>query len=138
MRGWLRDALSPEWSLDDLERATRAGEGCLARAASGEDIGVVVARDGPARNTACIPFVAIDPAWRYGGLGGEAALAVERALRESGASRVFAPVPEARGLAVYFWLRLGYAPLVGAEAPGPPTGLAGERLPGIWMVRDLP
>ena len=53
-----------------------------------------------------------------------------------GSERVYAPVPEGRGLAVYFWLRLGFRPLSRAESPKSPLGLTGDSKPGIWMVRD--
>jgi len=72
---------------------------------------------------------------RYRGLGGEAALAIERRLRDGLAvERVYAPVPETRGLAVYFWLRLGYRPLLPSRAPAPPRFATGAG--GIWLLRD--
>jgi hypothetical protein len=49
---------------------------------------------------------------------------------------VYAGIPEGRGLAVYFWLRLGYRPISSAEAPDAPLGLGAESRPGIWMVRE--
>jgi hypothetical protein len=79
----------------------------------------------------------IDPTRRYRGLGGEAALALERHLRKRfDIEKVYAPIPDWRGLAVYFWLRQGYRPVTFAEAPWPLTGLLIEPRPGIWMLRD--
>jgi hypothetical protein len=49
---------------------------------------------------------------------------------------VYAPVPDGRGLAVYFWLRLWFRPLRSAESPGPVIGLVGETRAGMWMLRD--
>src|SRR3989304_2843722 len=55
----------------------------------------------PARRppgAASVPFIAIDPRRRFRGLGGEAALAIERDLRRKLAvDRVYAPVPDGRG-----------------------------------------
>jgi GNAT superfamily N-acetyltransferase len=90
----------------------------------------------PDRASASVPLIAIDPQRRFRGLGGEAGLALERHLGSLGIERVYAPVPEARGLAVYFWLRLGYRPLSAGDMPGPPAGLDGSPMAGIWMVRE--
>jgi GNAT superfamily N-acetyltransferase len=132
--GWLPPALAPEWSLADLASA----EGEVLAIAEGEGeapvIGVlVVQRDAPLAGATTVGFIAVEPARRHRGLGGEAVLALERRL---GGGRALAPVPEGRGLAVYFWLRVGYRPLRLAEAPGPPRGLAGP-IAGIWMGRNL-
>ena len=156
---WLAAALGPEWEIDDLthwvENGTAVslwgraphpsplpgGEGIGGSAPVGGEsngpIGVAVAVLGaPAADAASVPFIAIEPGRRFRGLGGEAALALERYLRERfGVERVYAPVPDGRGLAVYFWLRLGYRPLLQTEAPWPLVGLTAESKPGIWMVR---
>jgi len=90
-----------------------------------------------AQNIACVPFISIEPSRRFRGLGGEAGLALERHLRRRlGVERVLAPVPDGRGLAVYFWLRLGYRPLTASEAPWPLVGLGPEAGSGIWMARE--
>lgn len=134
---WLAEALAPEWRWGDLETAVRAGCGVLITNGAAPVGAGVVLFDVPAAGAASVPFLAIDPARRYRGLGGEAALALERHLRlRHGLSRVFAPVPDGRGLAVYFWLRLGYRPLTRSGAPWPLAGLGGRTLPGIWLVRE--
>jgi GNAT superfamily N-acetyltransferase len=135
---WLAAAVSPEWSLDDLLAHVEADE-AIAMEKEGRAVGIAVALpDAPAAGLAAVPLVAIDPAERFRGLGGEAALAVERRISERwGARRVLAAIPEGRGLAVYFWLRLGYAPLTSTRAPWPLSGLNGKPVPGIWMARDL-
>ena len=136
---WLEAALSPDWGLDDLRRAVAAGAGVLiADGLTGDHIGVAVALiDVPSAGAASVPFIAIAPSRRFRGLGGEAGLTLERHMRSKhGVSRIYAPAPDGRGLAVYFWLRLGYRPLSAGEGPGPLAGLGAEPRPGIWLVRD--
>ena len=135
---WLEAALAPDWRLVDLRASVEAGDGVLLADSERTPIGVaIVQRDRPLAGAACIPFIGIEPARRYRGLGGEAALALEQQLRaRADVDTVYAPVPDGRGLAVYFWLRLGYHPLTGAEAPWPLVGLTSVSGPGIWLVRD--
>jgi ribosomal protein S18 acetylase RimI-like enzyme len=136
--GWLEAALAPEWTTADFQKNVDAGRGVLVSDADSEPIGAAVVLLGvPDGASASVPLIAIDPQRRFRGLGGEAGLALEQHLRSQlGVERVYAPVPEARGLAVYFWLRLGYRPLSAGEMPGPPAGLDGSPMAGIWMVRE--
>ena len=137
MSAWLPSALAPEWTLPDLEASLSKHEGVLISAADEASIGLaVVLRAAPAPGCATVPFLAIDPARRFRGLGGEAGIALDRHLRASGFEKVYAPVPDRRGLAVYFWLRLGFRPLTTPDSPGPLLGLTSESKPGIWMLRD--
>ena len=133
---WLQEALEPEWSLADIEAGAARGEGALISLAEGEaPVGLVAVREGPDAKAATVAFIGIEPGMRYRGLGGEAALAIERRLRGGLAvDRVYAPVPETRGLALYFWLRLGYRPLLSSRAPAPPRFATGDG--GIWLLRD--
>lgn len=135
---WLESALTPEWSVEDLHAARNASEAVLIAGADGEPIGLAVLRaEYPGAADAAITFLAMQPERRFRGLGGEAGLAVEGLARERlGVHRVFVGVPEGRGLAVYFWLRLGFRPLSAVESPDARLGLGPESLPGIWMVRD--
>jgi hypothetical protein len=140
MAPWLVASLAPEWTLADLESLVEAGAATLiSEAATAAPVGVTVARlEVPLPATASVPFIAVDPERRYRGLGGEAALALERHLRRAfGVKDVFAPVSDGRGLAVYFWLRVGYRPMLTAEAPAGPLGLRGETMRGIWLYRSL-
>ena len=134
---WLGAAVSPEWVLDDVIAHAEADE-CVLIKKGAAPIGVAVAvPDAPSNGFAAVPLIAVEPAERFRGLGGEAALALERRIAERWAPvTVLAPVPEGRGLAVYFWLRAGYRPLTSAESPWPLTGLNGSSAPGIWMARD--
>ena len=135
---WLEAALSPEWILEDLVTSVREHEGVLITDADGNPIGMAaVFHEWPDAGDATIAFLTVEPARRFRGLGGEAGIELERHLRGSlGYARVYAPVPEGRGLAVYFWLRLGFRPLDLAEAPKAPLGLTADSKPGIWMLRD--
>jgi GNAT superfamily N-acetyltransferase len=135
---WLNAALAPEWSIKDLEVAKTLSEAVLISDREGVPIGLaLVRREAPSPGEATITFLAVQPERRFRGLGGEAGLGLERLVRERlQARRVYAGVPEGRGLAVYFWLRLGFRPLISGETPEAPVGLAGESLPGIWMVRE--
>jgi GNAT superfamily N-acetyltransferase len=138
MSAWLETALAPDWRLNDLIAQVKAGNGALISDLDGAPIGAAIARlNEPAAHEATIPLIAIDPARRFRGLGGEAGLALEQHLRRRHAiERFYAPVPDGRGLAVYFWLRLGYRPLLSSESPGALIGLTAESRPGIWLVRD--
>jgi GNAT superfamily N-acetyltransferase len=134
---WLGAALTPEWTLSVLETLVAGGNGVLISDRDTSPIGVAAVRtDAPTAGSANITFLGIDPARRFRGLGGEAGLGLDRWLRGKGYQRVYAPVPEGRGLAIYFWLRLGFRPLTTPDAPGPVTGLSGGEMPGIWMLRD--
>jgi hypothetical protein len=138
MEGWLAGALAPDWGVEELRAAVDANEGVMIGDEKGEAIGVaVVVVDAPVKGAVMVPFLAIEPSRRFRGLGGEAGLALERHVRQRlGVERVYAPAPDGRGLAVYFWLRLGYRPLTQSEAPGPVVGLSGEEMRGMWMVRE--
>lgn len=85
----------------------------------------------PDVKSAQVGFVAVQPDHRRLGIGGRMALSGERRLN-SNAQRVFVQVPESIGLALYFWLRLGYRPLTASESPRkkPNSG-------SLWMVRDI-
>jgi hypothetical protein len=137
---WLGAALAPEWTEADLQPYLESGQAVLIADADGAPVGLaVVLPDTPAKGAASVPFLGIEPGRRFRGLGGEAGLAIERHLRARlQVERFYAPVPDGRGLAVYFWLRLGYRPLLTSEQALPPAGLTAEPLRGIWMLRDTP
>jgi GNAT superfamily N-acetyltransferase len=137
MAGWLEGALAPDWSLAELERVVEAGEGVLISDLDAQPIGAaVVRRNAPTEEAVAVPFIAVAPGRRFRGLGGEAGLALERHLRRRlGIEKVYAPVPEQRGLAVYFWMRLGYRPLMAGESAWPLAGLNDVARAGIWLVR---
>ena len=86
----------------------------------------------PIPSAARIDFLAVSPGKRRLGIGGRTALAFERRLRGK-AKSVYAPVPASIGLALYFWLRLGYQPLTKRDWPVTPK----SATPSIWMKREL-
>jgi hypothetical protein len=136
MSDWLPAALAPEWTIDDLEAALKSALGVLISDVGGEALGLaLVQTDVPSAGCASVPLIAIEPSRRFRGLGGEAGIALDAELRAAGYEKVYAPVPGGRGLAVYFWLRLGFRPLRLAESPGELIGLTGETRAGIWMLR---
>lgn len=124
------DAGCDAWTEDALARSIER-EGVLTT--TGRDPTLVIAYETGvlAPDAARIRLLAVDPERRRLGLGGEAALALERRLAKS-MGRIYVLVPSRLGIALYFWLRLGYRPLTRAEWPAPP-----EQPPAAWMVRDL-
>ncbi len=137
---WLEAALAPDWTADDLRKALETHPGILIADADGATVGIAVVQlDTPSPGEVSMPFLAIDPPRRFRGLGGEAGLAIERHIRSRlGATRFYAPIPDWRGLAVYFWLRLGYRPVLTSEGPRPLAGLIESKSPaGIWMTRTF-
>lgn len=100
---------------------------------SGEEqpAGLLLVR-GPEDGEGRILLVALRPELCRRGLGHRAALLAEERLAAEGARRVLAAVSARHGLSVYFWLRLGYRPLLSAAWPR-------CDLPDVgWMARELP
>ena len=110
-------------------RARTATAAVLVR--DGEPVGVAAWR-APARPSVSgmIELVALPAANARRGTGMEAAAIVESVLREHGAKRVYAPAPAAHGIALYFWIRLGYHPLLRPDWPEERAGFG-------WMRRDI-
>jgi ribosomal protein S18 acetylase RimI-like enzyme len=86
--------------------------------------------DAPVPGAVRIELLAVAPDRRRLGLGSRAALALEKRIGRS-AERIYVAVPATTGLALYFWLRLGYRPLLQREWPAPLDGVS------AWMMRDL-
>ncbi len=82
-------------------------------------------------DSARVDLLAVARDERRLGIGSRAALALERRLKRS-TRRIYIRLPERFGLALYFWLRLGYRPLTQGEWP------AKADATSAWMVRDLP
>ena len=74
-------------------------------------------------------WLAVQPPYRAYGFGAAAVALLERAAARLGATRAAVLAPAANGIALYFWLRLGYA-----------AGRARRRRSprdGTWMSRTL-
>lgn len=100
---------------------------------TGEDspIGVLDYRiDDPAAESATIVWVALAGEARRWGLGVDAVLQFEEeAIRRWGVRQFRADVDARQGLALYFWLRLGYRPL------GPGRDEQGKNV--LPMLREV-
>ena len=91
---------------------------------------VAFALNTPKRNAAAVDFIAVAPERRRLGIGGRAAIALERRLSKT-TRQIYVAVPSSTGLALYFWLRLGYRPLMRPDWPAPLDGAS------TWMLREL-
>jgi len=78
-----------------------------------------------------IEWMELAPERRGWGHGSEAVRLLEEQMAGEGVKRVRALVPVENGLALYFWLRLGYLPAAAGDADWPPTQAADS----ITMVR---
>jgi len=97
----------------------------------GASVGAIVYRlHAPRRDASMIEFVGTPPAEARRGSGMAAAALVERDMRDAGTKIAYAPTPDRHGIAIYFWIRLGYRPLPSAEWPCGREGVA-------WMARRL-
>ena len=81
-------------------------------------------------------WLAIDARWRAFGYGGAAVPLLEQAAELAGAQIALSPLPPDNGVALYFWLRLGYTPLrhVAVRPEDWPAGLPSDAL---WMQRRI-
>ena len=135
LAAWLPDVATAA----GCDRWTNAGE---LRAAidnpailtTGSDYNCFIAYElgSPHAGAALIRLLAVAPDSRRVGLGGRVALALEKRLASSTKTKqIYVAVPPRIGIALYFWLRLGYRPLTRIDAPQMPAPSA------AWMVRDL-
>ena len=135
--GWLAgvaaDAGMDRSDAATLQRRLKAGPGARAWIIErdGASVGLIAARIGlPQRDSAIIELVATPPSEARRGAAMSAAAAIEPVLRRAGVRRVYAPAAAARGISVYFWVRLGYHPLLRGEWPCAAPGVG-------WLARDL-
>jgi len=88
--------------------------------------------DYPRPGTFTIDLLLLESPHRGRGLGGEAVIVLEKEVVGRGmGQRFLAPVAASQGRALYFWLRLGYRPLLQAE-----TRSTATLSPIVWMARD--
>ena len=105
----------------------------IAMASDGEIVGLLDRRvPYPEADWLTVGFLALAEPYRGRGLASEAVLALEEEVRRRGlAHRFAAGVTAGAGRALYFWLRLGYRPLLQADLPCP-----SPRRGVVWMVRE--
>ncbi len=109
------------------------GDGAIVGALCGKIVNLA----DPAASKALIwTWLAIDAKWRAYGYGGAAVPLFEQAAQQAGATVALAPLPPDNGVALYFWLRLGYTPVreVDVDQGDVPTGVSRDAL---WMQRPL-
>lgn len=120
---------TPYASAADLQHASTEQDLLLYREAAGEAF-IALSKDVPVRQALRISFIAVPKATRRLGIGGRAALAAEKRAAAS-ARCIYVSVSSVTGIALYFWLRLGYRPLMRREWPHELDGSSS------WMVRYL-
>jgi hypothetical protein len=92
-------------------------------------VGVVIWRT-HGRGVAIIGLIATPPEAARRGSGMQAAALLEDELRARGVRTVYAPAHAVHGIAMYFWIRLGYRPLLRGDWPCEREGVA-------WLMRRL-
>jgi hypothetical protein len=92
----------------------------------GNAVGLVVWRL-LSTSQALFEFVATPRAHARRGAGMIAAALVEKEMLGLGVQEVFAPAAELHGISMYFWVRLGYAPLLRPDWPCEREGVAWLR-----------
>jgi len=124
--GWLPAVAASVGYEAERGRAKRA---IIER--DGAPVGVLMHREhAPRRGTAIIELVATPPEHARRGAGMEAAALLEEQLRARGFRTIYAPATAIHGIAMYFWIRLGYRPLLRGEWPCEREGVA-------WLLRRL-
>ncbi len=133
LASWLPDVAElagcPRWAVTDALVEVASSSQVLIN----EDASAFIAFQtaAPEPDSAQVDFLAVAPEQRRLGIGGRMALGVERRLKKK-AKRLYALVPASIGLALYFWLRLGYRPLPRNDSPSVSSGDT-----SVWMVRSI-
>ena len=139
--GWLGDvaaavrydAIDRAEPVTSLVRRLRDERSLRARIIEreGVDAGIILYRvHQPRRGCGMFEMIGVPDAHARRGSGTMGAVDAERELLQLGVRTAYAPAPEAHGIAVYFWIRLGYAPLQRSEWPC-------ERPGVLWLRREL-
>jgi hypothetical protein len=113
-----------------LRRRLRAEKKLRARVIERdrEAAGLVVYKlNSPTLGSAWFELVATPVEHSRKGAGMTAAALAEGEMIEGGARTIYAPSTAAHGISVYFWIRLGYAPLLRTEWPCEREGVAWLR-----------
>ena len=109
--------------------------------ADGEQVGALAGRivelsDNGHLRALIWTWLAIDQRWRAYGYGGLSVPLFESVARQLGATTALVPLPADNGVALYFWLRLGYTPQRSVQI-SPPDRPAGVPADALWMHRTL-
>ena len=109
------------------------GDGQIVGALSGK---LVELNEAPLTRGLIWTWLAVDARWRAHGYGGASVPLLEQAAQRVGATVALAPLPPDNGVALYFWLRLGYTPQrsVAVHSADWPRGAPRDAL---WMRRQL-
>jgi hypothetical protein len=134
----LARAADEAWLRSWLPAAVKAlGYGSQAAARrslierDGEATGIAIYRErAPSRSSALIMLIATPVEMARRGAGMRAAVLLEDQFRARGMRTIYAPAPGSHGIAVYFWLRLGYRPLQRGDWPCAREGV-------VWLMRRL-
>ncbi len=123
------DELTDDAAIQALVRDRSRVVRVIERDASSVGL-AVAATNVPERGSAIIQFIGTPPSEARRGAGMRAAALIEEELRGLGVKRIYAPAPAVHGIAMYFWIRLGYRPLLRPEWPCEREGIA-------WLAREL-
>ncbi len=107
-----------------IEGGVADGRCAIVRRADDVAVGTLELESNPEELT--VRRLCIEEPFRSYGCGSEAGWLVVRAAQEAGFETISAHAPPDRGLAVYFWIRMGLRPLHGEGPDG-----------GIWFERQL-
>ncbi len=108
-----------------VERNSVGAQVLVVAGHGGEVVGAIDAVTGEDGASLIVRSLCIEESRRGYGAGSEAARLLIRAAAASGFVCVRAWAPAGRGLAVYFWMRMGLRPLHGEGPDG-----------GIWLDRS--
>jgi hypothetical protein len=120
-------------SSDALQERLRTEGTLRARviARGTQPVGLVVYRlRAPNRTSAQFDLVAVPALHARNGAGMVACALAEEEMAATGARTLYAPAAGKHGISMYFWIRLGFAPLMRPQWPC-------EREDVAWLRRDL-
>jgi GNAT superfamily N-acetyltransferase len=116
-------------AVEGYVEETRAERRIIER--DGDRAGIAIYRvHAPKRGAAIIELIATPPERARRGSGMRTIALLEDDLRARGVRMLYAPVAAAHGIAMYFWIRLGYRPL-------PRDAWPCERGGVVWLMRNI-
>jgi hypothetical protein len=133
LAAWLPDAAARAGHDDApalLAAVRKRGVTAAVIAIDEAPAGVIAWRRAARSSTATVEFLGVEQRRARRGAGMTAAQLLEDALTRAGVRTMYAPAPAAHGIAMYFWIRLGYRPLLRGDWPCTRDGVA-------WLRRDV-